>query len=269
MGFNKRVFCVGLAFLLIGVIFSLTAVPSALAQLCDPAPPSAFPNLVSWWRAENNFLDSFDGNHGSQQGGVSFVSGKVGQAFSLDGTDDFVNIPASPSLDGITTAVTVAAWINPQTPSSSSNGGAILAGYTVSVLPDGSLRLTVRKNGDPNVGGTVYVSSPGVILYDNQWKHVAVSLNVAGNVVSAYVNGSPVSFTKSSGLDLSGQLIPLSGVPVAIGRREQGSSPTDPQRAYFKGLMDEVALFSRALTSAEIQLQAGAFTQVKKMILAK
>jgi len=46
------------------------------------APPSS--GLVAWWRAENTFTDSSGfTNNGTPVGGVNFVSGKVGQAFTL------------------------------------------------------------------------------------------------------------------------------------------------------------------------------------------
>jgi hypothetical protein len=43
--------------------------------------------------------------------GARFTTGKVGQAFSFDGVDDYVQIPDSPSLNP--TSITVEAWFNP------------------------------------------------------------------------------------------------------------------------------------------------------------
>ena len=53
---------------------------------CTP-PPSG---LVSWWKAENNFDDAYGGNNGTGQNGATFATGKVSQAFSFDGVDDYV-----------------------------------------------------------------------------------------------------------------------------------------------------------------------------------
>jgi hypothetical protein len=44
---------------------------------CTPAPSG----LVSWWRAEGDARDFWDGNHGAMQNGATFAAGKVGQAF--------------------------------------------------------------------------------------------------------------------------------------------------------------------------------------------
>ena len=53
---------------------------------CTPAPSG----LVSWWRAEGDARDFWDGNHGSLQNGATFAAGKVGQAFSFDGINDYL-----------------------------------------------------------------------------------------------------------------------------------------------------------------------------------
>src|SRR5207249_93372 len=44
---------------------------------CTPAPS----DLVSWWRAEGDYVDTVDSNHGTQNGSVPFAPGEVGQAF--------------------------------------------------------------------------------------------------------------------------------------------------------------------------------------------
>ena len=87
------------------------SVPSSNALLTVNPPPSCDPppgGLVSWWRAEGNAADSQGTNNGVLQGGASFASGKVGQAFSLDGTNGYVQIPASASLNvGLSNGLTI------------------------------------------------------------------------------------------------------------------------------------------------------------------
>ena len=58
----------------------------AVAQPCTPPPTG----LVSWWPGDGNPNDIQDSNDGTLQNGVTFAAGKVGQAFSFDGVDDFV-----------------------------------------------------------------------------------------------------------------------------------------------------------------------------------
>ncbi|MDO9068686.1 MAG: LamG domain-containing protein, partial [Deltaproteobacteria bacterium] len=54
--------------------------------------------LVAWWRAENNVYDSIGTNNGTLQNGTTYASGKVGQSFSLDGINNYVEIPHDATL---------------------------------------------------------------------------------------------------------------------------------------------------------------------------
>src|SRR2546425_6646334 len=67
--------------------------------------------LVSWWKAEGNANDSVGGNHGTLQNGVTFTTGKNGQAFSFDGIDDGISILKSNNLNFGSGDFTVAAWV--------------------------------------------------------------------------------------------------------------------------------------------------------------
>ena len=72
-----------------GLILLLMCVSSlpGYAQTCVQ-PPSG---LVSWWPGDGNANDIADGNNGTLMGGATFASGKVGQAFLLDGINAFVD----------------------------------------------------------------------------------------------------------------------------------------------------------------------------------
>jgi hypothetical protein len=61
---------------------------------CVLCPPST----ISCWAAEQDGSDSVGTNTAVPQNGVGFVSGVVGQAFFLDGTNQCVLIPYSPSM---------------------------------------------------------------------------------------------------------------------------------------------------------------------------
>ncbi|HZT21808.1 MAG TPA: LamG-like jellyroll fold domain-containing protein [Verrucomicrobiae bacterium] len=85
------------------------------------------PGISAWWRGEGNASDSSDpevnGNNGRLIGRFQFPAGEVGQAFELAdqggqfdfaGTNNYVQIPQSPSLDvGQGGGFTVEGWINP------------------------------------------------------------------------------------------------------------------------------------------------------------
>jgi len=79
------------------------------------------PGIVGWWEGEGNANDNSDaegaGNNGVAIGGplaVSYPAGEVNQAFQLDGTNGYIQIPQSPSLDvGKGDGLTVEGWIKP------------------------------------------------------------------------------------------------------------------------------------------------------------
>ncbi len=81
----------------------------AVVLLASTAATAQTAGLVSHWPAEGNAADVADGNDGTLQNGAEFAPGRVGQAFSLDGSDDFVEIPDSPSLNP--SSFTIQAWI--------------------------------------------------------------------------------------------------------------------------------------------------------------
>ena len=93
--------------------------PTARAQTCV-TPASG---LISWWQAQGNASDSADGNHGTLQGGVGFLTGEVGQAFDFDGTSAFVSVPVSANLNvGTQAGLTLECWIKPADVSARQDG---------------------------------------------------------------------------------------------------------------------------------------------------
>ena len=89
------------------------------AQPCMPLPDG----IVSWWRAEDNALDSSGTNHGSAT--AKYEAGKVGLGFTAASSTGVTN---SASLQ-LTNALTVEAWVKPPTNSGAANR-SILSKFT-------------------------------------------------------------------------------------------------------------------------------------------
>src|SRR5262249_7235871 len=88
------------------LLLSLAALAQSGAQTCVQAPSG----LVSWWPEDRTADDIADSNDGTLAGGATFASGRVGQAFSLDGAGASVNIANAPNLD-VGNHVTIDLWI--------------------------------------------------------------------------------------------------------------------------------------------------------------
>ena len=62
---------------------------SATAPPCIPAPSG----IIAWWPGDGNANDIIGTNNGTLEGGVTFAPGAVGQAFSLNGSNAYVQVP--------------------------------------------------------------------------------------------------------------------------------------------------------------------------------
>ncbi|MDZ7369489.1 MAG: DUF1349 domain-containing protein [candidate division KSB1 bacterium] len=84
-------------------------------EIRESAPPPVCVNppsgLVSWWPGENNANDIQSSNHGALQNGATFATGKVGQAFSFDGVDDYVSVPDNTNWDFGMNDFTIDLWL--------------------------------------------------------------------------------------------------------------------------------------------------------------
>lgn len=217
-------------------------------------PPLPTPTgLVGWWPGEGTANDLAGTNHGTLSNGVTFSSGQVAQAFSLDGVNDVVVIPDSPVLSphvGAGGEISVAAWVKidrypDPDPVTGVPARAVVAKaipgsfeYEIAVLTNGNF-IFVAWNIS---GGTYSTTSPGTSesrLSLHEWHHLAVSMR-KGSFLRAYLDGV-----------LVGESFAFKGntsdgpSPLFIGGFGDGQS--------FDGSIDEVKLFSRALSAAEIE----------------
>src|SRR5438067_3305504 len=77
---------------------------------CHSCTPPAS-NMIGWWPGDGNTKDLASGNTGLLKNGATFAAGEVNQGFSLDGTDDYVEIADAPEIS-LTGPFTIDAWIN-------------------------------------------------------------------------------------------------------------------------------------------------------------
>lgn len=217
------------------------------AGMCVPPPPPCAPppnDIVSWWRAENDATDYVDDNHGVLMNGATFASGRVGQAFNLDGVNDFVRVPDSSLWAFGASPFTVALWVN----FDSIRGGAPNMIPNVFVAQDegggntnkwmlyrSSSGLTWHING-PAIG-PVFLAAPFSPTTGN-WYHVG--LTRSGNLHTFFVNGAVIGTVNDS------RAIPNVAYDLTIGQAEGYSG------SYFDGRIDELSIFQRALSQAEM-----------------
>ena len=219
-------------------LFTFTPVGTVLAQTCVEPPPG----LVSWWPGDGNADDIVGGNNGALVGGTSFAAGMVGQAFDFDGDGDSVDIPNPENYDFPTW--TYAFWFKSSQPPFPNLIGRQFdegfLGWTVHFGVDGE--FTIRIDTDRGVGQLVTNST---IVNDGEWHFGAVVLDetVPGGgekLAKLSIDGAPLD----SNVNWVGNF-PASGGFLTLGAPAVGAM-------FYEGLLDEVQIFDRALSDAEI-----------------
>ena len=232
--------------LLTAAIVALAISPAPAAGLCTNRPPG----LISWWPGEGNANDVSGGNGGSLQGGVLFSVGEVGDAFIFDSDDDRVVIPNDLSLGVQPSGFTVDFWMkgikNQPDPSlacvvEKSHGFTDYTGWAFHVFTVTGIPTFTIGTGTsfPQVDGTVDVLDGAFHHIAGSWGSGTMRLYVDGVLQGSAANASPAN----NGRDVNMGFTWGAGVP----------------QRFFRGALDEVSLFNRELSAAEIQaiFQAG------------
>ena len=153
---------------------------------------------------------------------------------SFDGSS-MVQVPSAPSL-GLSSAMTLSGWIRPAV----SQGGwrAILQRQADAYFLNASTSVgPLRPGGGGTFGGGInYVTGPSASPVGS-WTHVALTYD--GSLLRLYVNGVQAASANVSGA------IQQSSNPLWIGGNQYNEN--------FVGLIDDVRVYNRALTQAEIQ----------------
>src|SRR3989344_3626829 len=202
--------------------------------------------LVGCWSFDGSFTNAPDcsgnNNIGTLTNGPTKTVGKVGQAMSFDGSNDYVNVSHNAALD-ITGNLTLSAWIKKDTNAGADGiigkGGCynMICPYSLRSCGTGPIIFAIN---DGTAGQNDVVTSS--VLNLNTWYYVTAVRS--GNNVSLYINGQ-----LNAGPTAQSKTPTASGDALSIGVAD-GGNPTD---APFDGSIDEVRVYDRALTSSEVE----------------
>ncbi|MHC4499303.1 MAG: LamG domain-containing protein, partial [Planctomycetota bacterium] len=206
------------------------------------------PNLVGWWKFDGDALDSSgNGLNGTLMGDPApvFAAGLIDQALDTAtqvGEPDYVEITGYQGILG-PNPFSIAAWIN-----TSGNGTIMAWGSTAG----GATRVDFRINGN-----RLRCESSGNVQGDttlpaDEWFHAAVTVKEGAIIddpdVTLYLNGLVDNRTSTGG---SSALNMAAGFDVTIARRHSSD------QRWLDALLDDVRLYNRELTLAEIRGAAG------------
>jgi hypothetical protein len=180
---------------------------------------------------------SGNGNGGTLAGPVWSTAGKFGGALSFNGTNAMVTVPDASSLD-LTNGMTLEAWVRPSALGAVWRTALIKeAGSDLSYALYAHATDTNQPSGHANVGGDNWTRGTGPLAL-NVWTHLAVTFD--GSTLALYVNG-----VLASSKPLLGAMAPSTGALRIGGNSVWGE--------WFRGLIDDVRVYNRALTSTQIQ----------------
>ncbi len=205
----------------------------------DPVAPDASrlnEGLAAEWKLEGS------AGTGKLEGKTKFVDSPFGKAASLNGDGDSIVIPRGEAINVGAGDFTVSAWIHP----TQARRAGIIAAAARGVqgwyleMPDNRGMLRLETAGPDNQSNGVISSQNGVIRA-NAWQHVvAVVKRGSKNESRLYVNGYAVAKGEIGNANLDNL---KSG--LYLGRI--------PDAQQFRGEIDEVRLYKRALNEAEVQ----------------
>ncbi len=177
---------------------------------------------------------SGNNNAGTISGATWSPTGKFGGALAFAGTTARVLVPGAPTLN--LTAMTLEAWVQPS--ATLTGWHAVLQREVDAYFLHASSEVgTMRPAGGGTfTGGVTWIGAPSTIPV-NAWTHLATTYD--GATVRLYVNGTQVASQAQTGA------LETNTSPLWIGNNTYGE--------YFRGLIDEVRVYNRALTATEIQ----------------
>ncbi|MBM3243102.1 LamG domain-containing protein [Candidatus Poribacteria bacterium] len=184
---------------------------------------------------------SGNGNNGTIRGdGGKWADGKFGKALLLNGTTEFVEVPDSASLD-LQEQVTMVCWFNWE--GSGDGWQTFFSKGPMSGTNENYALFTNSANRHThfckNAGGARdCFNSPNNAFESKQWVHAAATYD--GKTQITYIDGKEVAKG-----NISGKMVPNNNY-LGIGFRE--GSPH-----YWKGMLDDMAIFKRALSADEVK----------------
>ena len=215
--------------------------------------------LMGWYPFNGNAYDeSGNENHGTVNGSVLSDDANAIQnsnSYAFDGQDDFISIGNSSSLNP-SGALTFSSWFNLDDLSNNNNtiigrntnnSSADGYGYNFGILNDSNgvsskLRLGIGQQSDGSISDVDHITS----ITANNWNHYAVTYDQSN--VRVYLNGVKVhtaALTRSGGNHQN-------NFETFIGKYRPQSSGSEQSNQLFRGKLDNIGLWNRALTDVEI-----------------
>ncbi|NCU40971.1 LamG domain-containing protein [Candidatus Saccharibacteria bacterium] len=174
---------------------------------------------------------SASSNHGNTVNSSTWTTGKLAGAASFNGSSQYITLA---DID-LPTNITVEAWVYP----TSTQSSKVISKFSTTSDTQGNIALASNvPSFSITTGGTIRNPTGGSALPNNAWSHVVGVYD--GTTAKLYVNGSEADSVGATGAIAANNFV------WTLGRDADGSSN------YFAGHLDNVKIFSTALTASQV-----------------
>jgi len=227
---------------------------------CLPIHASLLNGLVAHYTFDGTLSDSsIYGNNGTASGSITYQTGILGSGAVFNGSS-YISVANSSSIT-IDGQITISAWV--KTYSSSFDGACILQKGQSGVVWDYGLGLYYS---DPSYRSSISDWITNDTSYQNKYYNDFYLLTVVvnettDNIPHLYINGQEMDGTiirhnLSTSLDTDWIRQSTYGIQIGLGH----------PGAYFQGVVDDLRLYNRALSTSEILQLAGVVPELQSFI---
>jgi len=240
------------AWLLIGLAAGALGMILFIANRSGEFEPSSAdaPNLIASFSLEEGSGSHAKDSSGNNRqlnliNGTTWADGKFGKAISFDGINDYATVPGLTSAS-LENGHTFSVWFYPTKQTSY----AMLAGwwgYHTGLYQSGeNVRYTITFQKPDN---TLTVSaSPYVPVTLNEWHHAAGIYDKAGKTMYLYLDGKLVGKSQTPDLPMAKY-----NRAMEVGYSYMFGTDYNKPEWKYKGLIDEVKVYDRALSAEEVK----------------
>jgi hypothetical protein len=193
-------------------------------------------------------------NIGVFHGGVSWDSpGRSGACIKLDGINGYIDCGNNSSTN-LTGDMTFSAWIKMNSAyydqKIGGNQDGDHGGYKLCIY-NSKVEFEVRDaNNKPHLNRDI---TGGTILTMGSWYHVVGVYSASGHWIKTYVNGKLDRTLIGDGTGTGLNDVPVNALGSTTGNFVMGREPWDASLYYFNGWLDDIRIYNRTLTDAEIK----------------
>jgi len=214
-----------------------------LLLLCASSVLAAEDGVLSYYNFDSgrgdNLTDLVGGHHGVIEG-AAWQRTAAGHGLQFDGRDDHVSLGSDPAFS-FTGSFSVELWVrHTDVDGWQDYVGNYTGGKRGFVIAQNDGYLYFHQGGlEPYIVETEVVLQPGV------WYHICAVYDRQGGAMRVYVDGAQLAAETVKGIPE-----PSTDVPLYLGRYRDG-------RERFKGIMEELRIWRRALSEAQVMARYG------------